>query len=163
MSLSQLKNCSFGTPRSNATGSAGVGYTLLDTAGSIVSARTVTGVYQLTSSSGVYAANVSFPDDFHGQILWDTGTAFASTYYAAEEYNVEANNPNVDATLSMLTAVSGSVVALYDINYGRWRIDKVTNQMVFYKADNATVVATFDLFDDAGAAAFDSVFERRKV
>lgn len=86
--------------------------------------------------------------------MWDTGAAFVTASYAVEQYNVEENNPKVDDTLR----VAGS---LYDISYGRWKI--VANQMLFYKDDNATLVAKFDLFDDTGNPTMDAVFERVKV
>lgn len=163
MSLNQLRNCNFGKNMANAVGSTGVGYALLDTAGAIVSPRTTAGVYQLVPNSGLYAADISFPDDFNGQVLWDTGTFFAKTAYATEHYNVEENDPKVAGIMQVVTSITGSIQSLMDINYGRWKIDKTTNRMLFYAADNVTLVATFDLFDDNGAPTFDGVFERRKV
>lgn len=159
--LDQLKNVNFGRNRSNATGSTGVGYTVLDVSGSTITARTTTGVYQLTSGSGLYAAYISFPDNFRGQIMWDTGVAFPTASYAVEEYNVESNNPKVDDTLRMLTLVSSTVGSLYDVGFGRWHM--VSNQMVLYKEDNVTEVARFNLYDDVGAPSMDAVFQRTKV
>lgn len=52
---------------------------------------------------------------------------------------------------------------LYNMEGGRWKIDSVTNQMIFYKADNTTEVARFNLFDSAGAPASENVYERRRV
>jgi hypothetical protein len=52
---------------------------------------------------------------------------------------------------------------LYNMESGRWKIDANTNQMIFYKADNITEVARFNLFDSAGAPASENVFERRRV
>lgn len=161
MPLDQLRNCNMGRNRANATGSTGVGYTLMDISGSIVSARTTTGVYQLESGSGLYAAYVTFPDSFRGQIMWDTGTAFVTKSFATEEYNVEQNNPIVDDTFRMLTEVSGTTAQLYDLQYGRWHI--IGDQMIFYKEDNVTEITRFDLFDDAGAPSMDAVFQRVKV
>lgn len=161
MALDQLRNCNFGRNRANATGSTGVGYTLMDVSGSIVAPRTTTGVYQLEFGSGLYAAYVSFPDNFRGQIMWDTGTAFVTKSYAVEQANVEENNPKVDDTFRMVTQMSGTIAQLYDISFGRWHI--VGNQMVFYKEDNITEVARFNLFDDVGAPSMDAVFQRTKV
>lgn len=295
MPLSQLRNVNFGRTRLNATGSTGVGYQLLDETGAVESARTTTGVYQ--TAPGIYAAYISFPDDFRGQVLWDTGTTFPSTFYATEQYNVEENDPrvasihaqttyvsgtvsgisssidavanvlnvvsgNVDNVFDVLTQVSGNVdqindttlqtfstvssmqsqvtqmsgtindiydivfdlsgtitslsssanilsssvyaisssatlisasaaiidnsvsmlsgaIAdlagitgtlgnietkvdrLIDIQYGRWFIDN--NQMIFYKEDNVTEVARFDLFDENGNPTMDAVFDRVKL
>lgn len=47
-----------------------------------------------------------------------------------------------------------------DIEGGRWKVDTATNEMVFFKEDNVTVVARFNLFNQFGAAATDNVFER---
>lgn len=46
---------------------------------------------------------------------------------------------------------------------GRWLINRSTNQIIFYEADNATEVARFDLRDADGNPTFDQVFERRRV
>ncbi len=189
MSLQQLRNVSFGKTKSNATGSLGVGYAVLDQNGVIVSPRTTSGVYQLTPGSGLYAAYVTFPDNFRGQILWDTGTVFPETYYATEQYNVEENNPLisdiyvdtqfvtgavsdiavvVDAVYSDIGVVTGTLnVVQADVEFirhiegGRWRI--VNDQMIFYKADNSTEVARFDLYDQFGAPNSETVFERRRA
>jgi hypothetical protein len=161
MALDQLRNCNFGRNRSNATGSTGVGYTIYDVSGSIASPRTVSGVYQLTSGSGLYAAYVNFPNNFRGQIVWDTGTAFPTASYAIEQYNVEENNPKIDDTLRVVTQMSGTISQLYNVSYGRWKI--VSNQMIFYQDDNVTEIMRFNLLDDAGSPTMDSVFERVKV
>ena len=161
MSVEQLRNVNFGRSKANATGSSGVGYTVLDTSGSITSPRTTSGVYQLTSGSGLYAAYISFPDYYRGQVMWDTGTAFLTASWATEQYNYEENNPEVSDVLDKVTQMSGSLGQLYDIQYGRWKIE--SNQMKFYREDNVTLVATFDLFDDLGAPSMDSVFERVRV
>ena len=159
MSLSQLKNVNFGRSRLNATGSSGVGYQLLDTTGGVISSRTTSGVYQ--TAPGIYAAYVAFPDNFRGQILWDTGTAFLTASYATEQYNYEENNPKVDSIYNVVTSMTGTLNSIYDIQYGRWRI--VGDQMIFYKDDNSTEVVRFNLFDDAGNPTMDAVFERVKV
>jgi hypothetical protein len=167
MPLTLLQNANFGRTRANATGSNGVGYTVLDTSGNVVIPRTSVGVYQLAPGSGVYAANVTYPDDFNGQILWDcpsvTGSYgyILSQSYATEEQNVQANDPKVADTWQMVNNVTGSIQSLVDISYGRWQI--VNNQMLFYAPDNVTLVATFNLFDDSGAPSMDSVFQRVKV
>lgn len=161
MSIQQLRNVNFGRNRANATGSLGVGYTILDETGAITSARTTAGVYQIASGTGIYATYATFPDNFRGQIYWDTGTAFVTASFAVEQYNVEENNPLVDAIHTKVTQMSGTIGQLYDQSYGRWKIEN--DQMKFYKEDNVTLVATFDLFDDTGTPTMDAVFERRKV
>ena len=194
MPLPQLRNVNLGRSCSNATGSSGVGYTLLDVTGSVTSPRTTSGVIQL--APGIYSAYVTFPDNFRGQILWDTGTSFPTASYAVEGYNYEENNPivgdiftqtsqiltTVDSITDTVNFISGTVSEisgtlvtvgtdltyiknkanqLYDIQYGRWKIED--NKMKFYKEDNSTLVAEFNLFDDAGNPTMDSVFDRVKV
>lgn len=149
MSLHQLRNVDFGQAHSNLTGSDGVGYSLYDSTGTITGSRTTTGVYQITSGSGIYAAYIEFPNSWRGQILWDTGTAQAGTYstqYATEQYNYEENSPQIES--------------IYNIEYGRWRI--VSNQMIFYKEDNVTEIARFDLKDASGSPSSDTVYERTR-
>lgn len=147
MSVSLVRNVDFGQTQANITGSSGVGYTLLDVTGSVYQSRTTSGVYQLVSGSGIYAAYVTFPDDWKGQILWDTGTVITGTcgtQYAVEDYDYLENNPKTDS--------------IYDIEHGRWRI--VGDEMIFYKEDNVTEVARFDLYDENGLPTSDAVFER---
>lgn len=169
MPVAQLRNVNFGRNRADQTGSSGVGYAVLDFAGTTIFPRTTTGVYQLASGSGLYAAYVSFPDSFRGQILWDCPSftsslgEILSQSFATEQYNVEENDPKVADTWSMVNGITGSIAGLVDVAFGRWKIDKTTNQMLFYREDNVTLVATFDLFDDTGAPTTDAVFERRLV
>lgn len=48
-----------------------------------------------------------------------------------------------------------------NIEGGRWRI--VNNQMIFYKSDNTTEVARFNLYDSDGQPATENVFERQRA
>lgn len=52
---------------------------------------------------------------------------------------------------------------LIDVAGGRWKIDEAVNQMIFYKSDNTTEVARFNLFDINGTATTRNVFERVRV
>lgn len=166
--IQQLRNVNFGRSHADLTGSSGVGYSILDYSGSIVTPRTTTGVYQLMSGSGLYAAYIDFSDGFRGQIMWDcpafsgSGGSFQQTY-ATEGYNVEENDPKVAQTYDAVNSVTGTIQSIHDMNYGRWKLDKTSNQMLFYAPDNVTLIATFNLFDDAGNPVFDGVFERRSV
>lgn len=157
MSLTQLRNVNFGKSLADRVGS--VGYTLIDSTGAITSARTTTGVFQTVSGSGLYATNITFPDGFRGQVVWDSGGGSPS--YATEQFNIEENNPSVDDIKTIVTNTAARVEQLYDIQYGRWKI--VNNTMVFYKEDNVTVVATFNLFDENDNPTMDAVFDRRRV
>jgi hypothetical protein len=48
-----------------------------------------------------------------------------------------------------------------DIEGGKWEI--VNNQMIFYKEDNTTEVARFNLFDSAGNPTSTNVSRRERV
>ena len=160
--LKQLRNVNFGTEYSDLTGSSGVGFRLFDVSGSVVGSRvTSPSVYQLVSGSGIYASYVDFPDSFRGQILWDTGTGALPTQFAVEEYNVEQNNPVVQETWGKLTSMAVDIEEIKDFESGRWHI--VGNTMNFYKSDNTTLIASFDLYDDQGLPSSESIFQRRRV
>ncbi len=83
MSATIIKTVNFGNSKTGLEGS--VGYTLYNTNESVKQARTTTGVYELSSGTGIYVCNIIFDDDWNGTILWDTGEATPS--FAAEEYN----------------------------------------------------------------------------
>ena len=57
--------------------------------------------------------------------------------------------------------LAANVDDLYHIEYGRWKIE--SNQMIFFKDDNVTEVARFDLKDGAGSPSMTNVFERVKT
>jgi hypothetical protein len=100
-----------------------------------------------------------------------------------DEYNValmtiqiDLDNPNqykADVSgLALQTTVQGikdktdtinwpDIAFLKDIEGGRWRI--VNNQMIFYKSDNATEVARFNLFNAGGMPSIENVTERQRV
>lgn len=67
---------------------------------------------------------------------------------------VNANETKIDAMTTILDF-------LRNIEGGRWRI--TGNQMLFYEADNTTLVATFNLFDSDGNPTEINVAERRRV
>lgn len=186
MSLSQLKTANFGKSRTGLTGT--VGFTLFNDDGTTNTSRTTSGIYEVAAGSGIYASFVQFPDDFRGSIYWDSGEVGSLLVHAIEQYNYEENNPNVDLVLStsynisssvqelsssivllgtsndsittILTQVSGAVEFIKQIEGGRWIIDESVDQMIFYKDDNTTEIARFNLFDITGSATSTNVFER---
>jgi hypothetical protein len=159
VTVMQLKSVNFGRALANATGSTGVGYTVFDETGAVVTPRTTVEVYQMLSGSGMYSSYVNFPNAFHGSITWDTGTAFPTVSYAIDEFNIEANDPNV---LSTLNNITDSIKTLVDVAVGRWKI--VNNQMIFYDVDNENnPIVVFNLYDSDGNPSSENVFERRRT
>ena len=142
MAITLLRSANFGPGKG---GLATVGFTLIDTAGNVSVARSTVGVHELGTDSGIYAAPITFATGFVGSILWDTGDA--SVAYATEEYDGTAEK----------------VEFIKDIEGGRWKIDQDTNQMIFYKSDNVTEVARFNLRDSSGNPNAESVFARVRV
>lgn len=57
--------------------------------------------------------------------------------------------------------IKGDVEFLKNIEGGKWEI--VENQMIFYKADNLTEVARFNLFDASGNPAMEKVYKRERL
>jgi len=139
VSIKLLKQVNFGESQA---GVATVGFTLLDAEGVVDVPRSTTGVHEVGTNTGIFAAQVTFDTQFSGSILWDTGGA--SPVYAAEQYNPTAEN----------------IEFIKDIEGGRWTINGTTNKMTFYKSDNTTVVAEFDLQDSGGAPSVSEVFTR---
>jgi hypothetical protein len=111
---------------------------------------------------GSISASISVDNAAIADAVWDEAlnghTISGSTGWVLNR--IDEKVLEASATLGL---VSGTVGQLYDINYGRWKIDETTNQMIFYKDDNVTEVARFDLTDRLGAPTFESPFERTRT
>ncbi|MGD9156790.1 MAG: hypothetical protein PVG39_00150 [Desulfobacteraceae bacterium] len=67
-----------------------------------------------------------------------------------------------EEVLAAINIAQSDITFLKDIEGGRWKIEGV--QMIFYKSDNSTEVARFNLFDAAGnPTSAVEVFERRRI
>lgn len=129
----------------------------------------------LTSNVNTVSNNVSNVTASFAAITSDVNTVSnkisavtASVSTLTSNINTVSNNvSNVTASLStvsgQVTLISGAVDFIRDIEGGRWKIDTGANQMLFYKSDNTTLVATFDLKDSAGAATSTNPFERTRA
>ena len=143
-----IKTANFGKTKA---GLLTVGYTLFGSAGSVISPRTTSGVYEVGSTTGIYGAEITIPESFSGTILWDTGNG-GSTVYASEEINYTDSAAFLSADLEFVKDMIG----------GRWVIDHDNFQMIFYKHDNSTEVARFDLRDKNNDPSYLSVFHRKR-
>ena len=141
MAITLLKSVNFGLGKK---GINTVGFTLLNTQGNTEVARSTTGVHEVGTNTGIYAAPIPFPTSFVGSVLWDTGGV--GPVYAAEEYN----------------GTEESVAFIKDIEGGMWEIDADTKQMTFYKSDNTTAFAKFGLSGSDGQPNIESVFTRMR-
>jgi len=90
------------------------------------------------------------------------GAINAATSEAGIPADIQAMITNLqNAVTTLINAVQADVTFIRDIEGGRWRI--VGTQMVFYKEDNVTEVARFNLFDVNGSESASNVFERQRV
>lgn len=72
--------------------------------------------------------------------------------------NMQDHSEMLGGLEERLQIIAEQVEFVRDVDAGRWKI--VNNQMVFYKEDNITEVARFDLLDSDGEPADGDVFER---
>lgn len=160
MPVTIVKTANFGKLRG---GLATVGYTLYDEFGLEAEPRSDVNVSEVGPSTGIYSAPVNFPESFMGSILWDTGQG-AQTVYASEEVNISNATVSIanDVT-SIKSAIDADLTFIKDMIGGRWVIDAETYQMIFYKGDNSTEVARFDLRDKNGNPSYLSVFNRHRL
>jgi len=68
---------------------------------------------------------------------------------------------NIGGAVGNDSLVMEIIQEIKDYQEGRYKIEN--NQMIFYKADNITEVARFNLLDAGGSPSMTSVFERVKV
>lgn len=92
------------------------------------------------------------------------------TLGASDRFQVAGNESFADDIWQQPTAsqdVTGtmgrSLNFLYDVEGGRWLIDESVNQIIFFKDDNVTEVARFNLLDITGSAGYQNPFERVRV
>jgi hypothetical protein len=156
MPVTNLKTALFGKAKTGLTGD--VGYTVYDSEGTISQVRTTTGIFELIPGTGTYASEITFTDGFNGIIVWDvTMPGSGLKVYASEEYN------GVTSATVALESVAEDISFIKDIEGGMWKIDRVTKQMIFYKSDNDTEVARFNLFDMNGSPSVDLIYKRSRV
>jgi len=148
MAINLVKTVNFGSSKSSLSSP---GYRLYNSAGALSGSRVSSGIGEVLTGAGIYSASIHIADSFTGYILWDTGESTPT--YASEDID------NVIHTLSMMSA---SVDFTRHLTAGKWKIDKSTYQMIFYKEDNSTEVARFDLYDEDGGSSYTSVFSRVK-
>lgn len=142
MSITLVKNVNFGR---SLRGLATIGYTLIDHVGAPVTPRVTLGIYEVGTLTGIYAAHITFPTEFHGSILWDTGGD--NPRYASENYS----------------PIEEQTQFSYDISGGKWTLDIEANEMIFYTADNITEVARFKMRDQDNKPSIEAVFSRTRI
>lgn len=96
--------------------------------------------------------------------IWAPGTLVVGQYFA--EYALEdsqgADYIGVEEVVVQDFALQVDVELIRQIETGRWRIDQVTDQMIFYDENDAPLL-TFDLKDINGLPSHINIFERDPV
>lgn len=115
MAYTYYETVQFGASKAGLTT---VGYKAVDTAGQVVIARTTDGVTEL--GNGGYAANVSYPDEFVGVIVWDTGETPPVTATAS------VNPPDTPEEDARLDAIEDDVATLDRLVLGQTLAPGVT-------------------------------------
>jgi hypothetical protein len=105
MSYQRFKTAAFGSAHASL---ATVGYALYNADGSLNTARTTGGVAERPAGSGTYAAVVTFPASFQGELRWDSGET--TPVFASEEIN-PGRDEFTDAAISSRSTYAGGAVA----------------------------------------------------
>lgn len=105
---------------------------------------------------------------YSGSVDYVMRTDGGGSLTTSDRYQFAGNENFVDdiwdepASNHVVSGSFGNMINfINDIQGGRWKI--VSNQMIFYKDDNTTEVARFDLFDDGGNPTMSSPFERYRI
>jgi hypothetical protein len=155
-----VQTANFGKSKTGAAGLGEMGYRILNSDNSELLPRTTNQIFE--TAPGIYTTTIYVPEDFNGQIVWDTGSAFSITYYANESINLSQQHSlitKIDSASDKMDDLKIDIQLIRDVTAGRWKI--INNQMIFYGEDNATEVLRFDLLDESGNPSVESVFERR--
>lgn len=153
MPCEQVKTVNFGATKAGLESS--VGYRIINTVGTVVVDRTSVGVYETFPGTGIYAKLITFPDDFRGSILWDTGEA--TPVYAIEEYNYTENTNKIMWRMEDLIT---QVKFIRGMTAGRWCLDEETASMSFYSDEDGSLLVKYNLFDEKNKPSIERVFER---
>lgn len=82
-----IKTVNFGL---DSTGLITVGYSLINSDGSIKLSRTTLGVFEIRTNCGIYGALITLDDPWQGIILWDDGQD--EPIYASEEIFIDSTD-----------------------------------------------------------------------
>jgi len=119
-------------------------YNFIEYTGSLNYAIRVDGTSNVPNGERFYyAGNDNFANDIWEHPLSTTpGTTIPSG----------SNEPSITS--------AGALEFIRGIQGGRWKIDQVNNQMIFYKNDNFTEIARFSLLNSSGDPDSSRVYER---
>ena len=126
-------------------------FSVLDLSGSLISGITLSefsaDLFDETGASSGLTVTFSELGNGHYRATFtpnDPGIWYLVVYHAT--YFPQGKAETVRVYDTDLDVIAGLAEAVRDIEYGRWAI--VSDQMIFYKADNTTEIARFDLSYD---------------
>jgi len=94
--------------------------------------------------------------------IYKAAITFTSVGQYTAIYTTPAGYQNLTEIFTLEEQFGDKVTldAIYNVEYGRWKIDTALDQLVLYKPDNSTEIARFDLKDATGSPTSDNPFER---
>jgi hypothetical protein len=114
-----------------------------------------------STGDSLYSGSVAAVGDISVSASVDVNSIVSGVWDAgASGFNTSGS---MGYLMNQVSIISGSVDLIRDMTAGRWKIDTALNQMIFYKEDNTTEVARFDLTDASGSPTSDSPYERTKT
>lgn len=81
--MAKLRVVNFGTSKG---GLSTIGYTVYGPEGNVLNARSTSGVVEIGTATGIYAAKITLPD-YDAIVLWDTGEA--TPRYSTEDFQYQ--------------------------------------------------------------------------
>ena len=96
--------------------------------------------------------------------VWTPVALPVGQYFAESALEDSDGATHVDAEGIVVEdfALQVDVALIREVELGRWKIDAVTDEMIFYEQDNATEIARFDLKNLGGLPDHINIFERVK-
>jgi hypothetical protein len=116
-------------------------------------------ILQVSDQSDVTPSDNEFIEIGLGFYFFDFSESDNTEDYVALADSVTLTGPEKYAPC--ITEVQGEISFIKDMRGGRWRV--VGDQMIYYKEDNLTEVARFDLFDVDGNPAMTAIYDRTRV
>ena len=125
--------------------------------------------YTVTFEDGQYAvsavgANSNIADVMNlNQVSLRTANAAGLIVHVQGSGLSQSEHDKLMATAdeASLAALLSDIAFIKNIEGGRWKI--INNQMIFYKSDNSTEIARFNLYDKQGQLSEENIFERQRV
>jgi len=108
---------------------------------------------------GGYPDSIDTIDDNISTITTDISSIESNI--ATITTDISTIDDNIATITTDISSIETDVEFVKDLTGGRWYINN--NQLILYKSDNTSVVATFNLYDAAGLPTMTNVVDRQRV